>query len=161
MNCLNRILMQQYIDHEIDEEMAAKITEHLKNCPICRKEVDNLLKFTRLIKTATPEIAIPQFVAKKQLKAKSFNFKIIAVAAAVIALMFIIKPSKNEENSTIAPLIMESEACNYDPNTLYNSGTIIVSKTEITEISPEKSSDQLSDPNSSYNRAEIEIRIIN
>ena len=59
MNCTEiRELLSLYIDDELDESQAAEIGEHLKNCEECRREYDEFIEITELLREA-PTIPLP------------------------------------------------------------------------------------------------------
>lgn len=54
-----RELLSLYIDHVLDEDLAAQVSAHLDFCPECRKEYEDLVKIIGVLSTL-PEVPVPE-----------------------------------------------------------------------------------------------------
>ena len=54
-----RELLSLYIDHVLDEDLAAQVSAHLEVCPECRKEYEELVEIIGML-SALPEVPVPE-----------------------------------------------------------------------------------------------------
>jgi hypothetical protein len=119
MKCLSRIEMQEYADKEIPRDAETEIREHLASCEQCRtllKEVnedrDLINNIFNQIKIQDDETAVPEFkFPLKSRKKITLRMIIVAAAAIITGLIFLVKPGKQEITSEPIP---ESELLMYE-----------------------------------------------
>ena len=63
MKCdLSIELLNGYLDGELDKKQKAEIEKHLKECEVCRKELEELRKLDENIRTAEIEETSREFI---------------------------------------------------------------------------------------------------
>lgn len=66
MDCLQvKKILYEYIDKELDAGVVNQINEHLKECPLCYREVNNEKKFDYLLRKYFPKEEAPFFLKEK------------------------------------------------------------------------------------------------
>jgi predicted anti-sigma-YlaC factor YlaD len=110
MNCLSRIEMQEYVDNEVAPAAGVEIHEHLGKCNKCTDLYNLILndknQINRLLAEAEEEVTegvIPQFNPPEGRRIKKIYLRVteILVAASIIGLMIIIRPSGTPAFTTI------------------------------------------------------------
>ena len=106
MRCLNRDIIQSYIDGEVTAKTVARIENHLATCGHCADEVNHHRKLAGRVKYAlnlyaesSPE-AIKGVMPTEQSKNRFLTTKKLicfAVAACILAFILVINRKKNTE----------------------------------------------------------------
>ncbi|MHB1350707.1 MAG: hypothetical protein C4563_08505 [Desulfobulbus sp.] len=60
MKCaFDEMMLSQYLEKDLDAETMERITGHIRECPLCRKEVERLKTAVRIIRSLE-EVAPPR-----------------------------------------------------------------------------------------------------
>jgi predicted anti-sigma-YlaC factor YlaD len=97
MNCIDKQLLQKYIDGECTEDETAAVKKHLEDCLACRGNHAEMAKLSEGIKRAlnsltTENMVIPEFREPESLPSNKtrIRYLIIGTLAAACILMFVL-----------------------------------------------------------------------
>lgn len=107
MKCdLSIELLNGYLDGELDKEQKAEIEKHLKECEVCRKELEELRQLDEHVRTAEVEEPSREFIfninrrvlekIKKKSRFRLFRLSPVLVPVTVALLVFIILININQ-----------------------------------------------------------------
>ncbi len=100
MNCQRiKKLLNLYIDEGLDAETARQVKEHLKSCPACHQEYENLKDLVNALDSfaTSPQVAPADFTANLMAKISQssprkaesiFSFRVLGVAVAAVVVVF-------------------------------------------------------------------------
>ncbi|HEY3371474.1 MAG TPA: zf-HC2 domain-containing protein [Prolixibacteraceae bacterium] len=122
MNCIEKQLLQKYIDDECTENERTLATQHLSDCPKCTQQYAEMKKLSDVIKRAIntlniENIEIPVF-KNKNTTAPKRNIKLIiySLSAACILLFVLFFVDKKIESPQEEMTIVQSIPMEVDAN---------------------------------------------
>jgi len=151
MSCLDRVTLQEYLDHEMNKKEALRVHAHLRECEVCvnlfeelKSDRDQAMEFLSQEVKNKDSIAIPDpaFNMRKDkgLYQRMWTSKLLKAAAGIalvlgIFLIYQYRAVPGSPDLGEAELLYLELIGNADPNTAWHNGqTLIVLTNEKGEI---------------------------
>jgi hypothetical protein len=131
MNCFKKYDLQAYFDNELNSDLRSEIQFHLKECPVCSEELENIKDGKDLLDTMFSsldpnEVVIPDFKATshRPRSRKIILPAVITSAVASISLLIVLfLPEKRDPDQITIELLFQDYLESQDPNQLWHSKT--------------------------------------
>jgi hypothetical protein len=135
MSCINKDLVQKYIDGETSPAEASQIERHISGCEKCAAEIELQRKKASGIKNAIniltegivplPNVELPREPEKKHFF-KVRRIACIAAAACILVFVIILSPKKESENQAEIIVIEPGFAPEFDANRPVSEQEIVI-----------------------------------
>ena len=132
MKCIDKQLLQKYIDCECTSEEAEKINNHLSTCSSCFEKYEQMKKNAHDIKEALgllnsknqeiPSFAYPQV----HLKRRPIKYLIYSLSAACIILFILIFVDKKSKQNQASITIVQTVTGQVNANQPYTGQEFII-----------------------------------
>ncbi len=122
MNCINRELIQKYIDGETNSEEQLLIEQHTSVCSQCLLELNSRRKYSEQFRnmiqcSETKKMDIPEFKVPKNFKTGWYSIaKLLIYTSSAACIIFFIAFFLIQEQKEETPLLYLTMETEYDAN---------------------------------------------